>query len=143
MTHTELVLAWLKAIWEDGDLEVIDQLLSHEAVLVGVSSPYLEPGVTHRDVAEALQHLLGPRRISVTHIIEQGLWVSARLVFHLKNPSNGLDFDAPAQIFAKVENERFTEFYSTMDYLELIQNLGLVPDDTFYILLTKHKLTWQ
>ncbi|WP_158524485.1 nuclear transport factor 2 family protein [Phaeobacter piscinae] len=142
MTNTELVRTWLKAVWEKGDLDAIDRLLSPTVILVGVSSPYLEPGVSHRDVAEALQNLLGPRRISITHIIEQGFWVSARVVFHLKKTSNGREFDAPAQLLARVENDKFAEFYSTMDYLEIVQNLGLVPEDAFYVLLTKHKLVW-
>jgi ketosteroid isomerase-like protein len=140
MPLTAVIQRWFDEVWCKGNLKAVSQFLTPETEISGAVSALAEPETEYAEVVAAVRNLLGPIKVTITHAMETEDWVSARLIASTSNPEDGTPFEMSGQVMARIENGKFAEMHSNMDYFHMFEMLGQLPPDAMAICMTGERL---
>lgn len=142
MTKTELLRRWYDEVWENGNLDVIDDFFDPETVAAGIV-PEMQMG---RDDFKALvmafQSHVGTFKIDLLKVIESGDWLAAIIRVSTTRSDNGAPIEVTGQTMTRFKGDKMVEAYNQMDYITLLEQLELLPADTLPICMTGQRLDW-
>ncbi|WP_170358360.1 ester cyclase [Ruegeria arenilitoris] len=142
MSHTDVVKGWYSEVWENGNLDAIDQYFSADTMAEGLI-PEMQVGADDfRDLVMAFRHVLGDIKVEIPKIVEDGDWVSAILHVSTTRADNGAPLMATGSVFARVKDGRMVEAYNQFDFISLFEQLGQFPQDTLPVCMTGQRLDW-
>ncbi|UWQ23287.1 nuclear transport factor 2 family protein [Leisingera aquaemixtae] len=140
MPLTRLLHYWFEEVWGRGNLNAVSDIMRRNTLISGSVSALAEPESDYSEVVAALRNLLGPIKVTFTHVMETDEWVSVRLVAATSNPRDGEPFEITGQVMARVEDGRIAEMHSNMDYFRMFEMLGQLPPEALAICLTGERL---
>ena len=126
---TDLVREWFRRVWEEGDLNAIQQLMHPENLSLGlVSDPVgLE---SFKAVYHAFARSLAKIEVVVEDTFEQADHIAGRWVLSGTHRGSGKRISMPGALFARVKDGMFLECSNYLDYLDLFVQTGALPSDT-------------
>ncbi|WP_170381210.1 ester cyclase [Ruegeria atlantica] len=143
MSHADLVRGWYSEVWENGNLDAIDQYFASDTMAEGLI-PEMQVGADDfRDLVMAFRHVLGDIKVEIPKIIENGDWVSAILHVSTTRADNGAPLQATGSVFARIKDGRMVEAYNQFDFISLFEQLGQFPQDTLPVCMTGQRLDWS
>ncbi|WP_170570153.1 ester cyclase [Ruegeria atlantica] len=143
MSHADLVKGWYSEVWENGNLDAIDQYFASDTMAEGLI-PEMQVGADDfRDLVMAFRHVLGDIKVEIPKIIENGDWVSAILHVSTTRADNGAPLQATGSVFARIKDGRMVEAYNQFDFISLFEQLGQFPQDTLPVCMTGQRLDWS
>ncbi|MGR3759195.1 ester cyclase [Roseobacteraceae bacterium NS-SX3] len=142
MTKTELLQYWFDEVWSNGNLSVIDEMLTPDTQLNGVIAAQALPKNDYPDLVLALRNLLGPIKVRLVQTMEQGDWISARMVVDTERAGTGERFQVTGQLMTRFEGSRIAETHTHFDFFSLFEKLGQLPPDALPVCMTGQRLTW-
>jgi len=130
MNKCEMMETWFQRVWHEEDLDAIDEMMDATVSVIGLQkTPQVGPGV-FRVFAQALLVHIKDIKITIEQFVEQGDWCS--MLMHIS--ATGRDTGAPVSFsglaMVRIVNERFAEAYNYIDFIELYEQIGVMPKDT-------------
>ncbi|WP_420587181.1 ester cyclase [Ruegeria sp.] len=142
MSHADIVRGWYSEVWENGNLDAIDQYFAADTMAEGLI-PEMQVGADDfRDLVMAFRHVLGDIKVELPKIIEEDDWVSAILHVSTTRADNGAPLKATGSVIARVKDGRMVEAYNQFDFVSLFEQLGQFPQDTLPVCMTGQRLDW-
>ncbi len=142
MSHADIVRGWYSEVWENGNLDAIDQYFAADTMAEGLI-PEMQVGADDfRDLVTAFRHVLGEIKVVLPKIIEDGDWVSAILHVSTTRADNGAPLKATGSVIARIKDGRMVEAYNQFDFISLFEQLGQFPQDTLPVCMTGQRLDW-
>lgn len=140
MPLTRVLHYWFEEVWGKGNLNAVPEIMGRNTLISGAVSALAEPESDYGEVVAALRNLLGPIKVTFTHVMETDEWVSVRMLAATSNPRDGEPFEITGQVMARVQDGRITEMHSNMDYFRMFEKLGQLPPEAMAICLTGERL---
>lgn len=142
MTKTEFLRQWYDEVWENGNLDVIGDFFDPDTVAQGIV-PEMQMGLDDfRDLIMAFQAHVGSFKVDLLNVIENGDWLAAIVKVHTTRADNGAPVEVTGQVMTRFQGGKMVEAYNQMDYVTLLEQLGLFPPETLPICMTGQRLDW-
>ena len=142
MSHADIVKGWYSEVWENGNLDAIDQFFAADTMAEGLI-PEMQVGADDfRDLVMAFRHVLGDIKVELPKIVEDDDWVSAILHVSTTRADNGAPIQATGSVFARIKDGHMVEAYNQFDFVSLFEQLGQFPEDTLPVCMTGQRLDW-
>lgn len=142
MDKSELLKEWYSQVWEQGNIDAIDEFFAADTMADGLI-PEMQVGADDfRDFVSAFKYHLGEIRVDIPKIIENGDWASAILHVHTSRADNGAPIEVTGQVMVRYKDNKIVEAYNQFDLISLFEQLGQMPADTLPICMTGQRLEW-
>ncbi|WP_170330023.1 ester cyclase [Ruegeria arenilitoris] len=142
MSHADILRNWYAEVWENGNIDAIDQFFAPDTMAEGLI-PEMQVGADDfRDLVMAFRHVLGDIKVDLPKIIEDGDWVSGILNVSTTRADNGAPLQATGSVIARIKDGRMVEAYNQFDFISLFEQLGQFPQDTLPVCMTGQRLDW-
>lgn len=140
-SKADILKQWYVDVWENGDLDVIEDYfleLSHTST---DGEDHLAPGfgVDAKELREWLSILhsfVTDIKVDVLQTIEQGDWISAVLRITCRQRETTNKIEVIQQITLRFEGDKKAESYPSFDFIRFFEQLGQLPEDTHALLLS-------
>jgi steroid delta-isomerase-like uncharacterized protein len=131
--HKALVHRWFDEVWNKGRAEVIDEMLTDDAVVHGLGADDLHGAAGFKRFHAAYRNAFPDVTIRIDDIVAEGDMVAARWTGTGTHRGDGLGFAATGRqvqfhgmLFLRVEQGRLAEGWNSFDQLGMLQQLGVV-----------------
>lgn len=126
---SDIIHEWFRRVWEEGDLDAIDELMHPENLSLGlVDDPV---GLdSFKAVFASWTQLIGEITVEVEEVFEEDDRVSGRWILRGIHRSSGRRIAMPGALFARVKDNKFLECTNYLDYLDFFVQTGALPPDT-------------
>jgi predicted ester cyclase len=142
MDKAELLKLWFSEVWENGNPDAIDDLFAPEALADGVFTAMNIKRNDHKDFVQAALSLIGPVHTEITHSVEQGDWLAARLKFSTERADTGEAIAFTGQTMVRYRDGKMVQYFNQIDHFTLFEKLGQLPPEALAICLTGQRLEW-
>ena len=131
--HESLLRRWFDGIWNQGDVDVADQLMAPQGVLheTAAGTDALLTLPEFKAMAHTFRAAIPDVRLELTHCIESGEYAAAHVVATGTHSGPGLGFAPTGRSFritglvmVHVLDDRIVEGWSSFDLLSLFEQLG-------------------
>lgn len=143
MPKADVLLSWLNETWGNGNLSYADMVLTKDATVRGAMTREPVSVDEVKEFAQTIISLLGPIKASAELVVEQGDWLSARVIIDTENPRDRTPFQFSDHFFVRFEDGKIAEVISQLDYFSLFENLGQLPPDALAACMTGETLGWK
>ncbi|MBX3171548.1 MAG: ester cyclase [Candidatus Eremiobacteraeota bacterium] len=129
MSQTSIIHEWFRRLYEENDLDVIEELMHPENLSLGlVDNPVgLE---SFKAVYSAFFRIWSDLQVTVLETFEEDDRVAGRWVLHGTHRATGNRLVWPGSLFARIKDGKFLECTNYLDYLDLFVQTGHFPADT-------------
>jgi predicted ester cyclase len=137
--HESLLRRWFDGIWNQGDIDIADQLMAPQGILHenAAGTDALLTLTEFKAMAHLFRGAIPDVRIELTHCIESGEYAAAHLVATGTHSGPGLGFAPSGRSFritglvmVRVLDGRMVEGWSSFDILSLFEQLGALKRPT-------------
>ncbi|NIZ13872.1 ester cyclase [Phaeobacter sp. HF9A] len=142
MTHSALLHLWFDEVWNNNNLDVVDDLLHPDVIFRGSLDSLVGPDIDYKEIVTAMKTLIEQLHVTITHSLESDEFAMVRVLVQAVDPVQNREFDFTGQVLVRVKDGKFIEFYSNFDYLRMFEQLGQLPVDAMPVFLTGERLTW-
>ena len=140
-SKADILKQWYVDVWENGNLDVIEDYFLQVAHNSHNSHHHLVPnfGVDTKELREWLSILhsfVTDIKVDVLQTIEQGDWISAMLRITCRQRDTSKQIEVTQQITLRFENGKKAESYPSFDFIRFFEQLEQLPEDTLALLLS-------
>jgi hypothetical protein len=132
----EIIKKWYEDAWVKGNWDTPDSLyrpVSQDTCLVPDALLPLEEA---RELSSIMNTLVKSQKINVIHTVQEGPWISAIVEMHAENAATDEPVHMRWTAFLRIEDDRVVETYPAFDFLKYFEQLGLLPQNSFELLLS-------
>lgn len=127
MNKRELLETWFRRVWQEEDMEAIDEMMTASTEVRGLrQAPQVGPS-DFKAFARSLLCLIKETHITIDHFMENGDWATVLMNISAKNRNT----DQPLQFFGlalvRIVEDKIVEAYNYADFMELYEQLNLLP----------------
>ena len=142
MSKSDVLREWYDEVWQNGNLDAIDRLFAPDTLAEGLI-PEMQVGPEDfRDFVTAFQQLVGPIRVDLPKVVENGEWLAAVIRIETTRADTGAPIHLTGQVMARVQDGKMVEAYNQVDFISLFEQLGQFPADTLPVCMTGQRLGW-
>ena len=135
MTPDQVVRAWFKEVWDEGNLDAIDRLMAPDGVAYGLGAEGIRGPQAFKPYVSTMRAALGDLEIEVFQTLTEGdrvvahCHVTARHVGQLFGASpTQQPVDFWGMTIARVRDGQIVEGWNCFDFLRMYQQMGWVKD---------------
>lgn len=128
MNGLNLLEAWFRRVWLDGDLDAVDAMFPATTAASGLMDFAIGPADLKALVPAFLAQVEAPS-LSFERVIESGSWVAALIHVTGTALATGRPISVSGQLMARIENGTFAEAYNTFDMLAFFEQIGALPEN--------------
>jgi len=140
MTNLDILKDWYRRVWIEGDLQAIDDYFAPTTGAEGILADGQVGAEDFRALVPTLLALVRNLSIEVVRSVETGDWVWAQIAVRGVT-AHGIDpIAATGQVAARFEGGRIVEAYNAFDFISFFEQAGLLPRDSFMLLLSGERL---
>ncbi len=140
MTKVEFLREWYRRVWVEADPAAIDDYFAPRAGADGLMPDGQVTAEDFRALVPALRAAVRNLRIEVDRHVETDDWLWAQITVH-GTTAQGIDpIKASGQIMMRIEGDRITEAYNAFDFITFFEQVKLLPQDSFLMLLSGERL---
>lgn len=135
MTKADILKNWYKAVWEEGQFDVVDDYFvqdPHDQYIV--KNLGIEPSEI-REWVSVLRSFVTDIRVDIVHSIEEDDWLSAMLEINCRTVATHKPVKVYQQIMLRFDGDRKAESYPCFDFIRFFEQLGQLPENTHALLL--------
>lgn len=133
----ETIHAWFELVWNQGNLDAIDELLSADSKAHGLTnkdgSPVIGPA-QFREFAHAFRSAFPDIHVEVVRCVIEGSFCAAHCILTGTHHGATLGFAATGRAvrfegvgLVRIENGQIHEGWNFFDFLSMYQQLGALP----------------
>lgn len=140
MKKRDLLARYYKEVWEDGDLEKIDNYFNLQCDTQRLlPDRKIEPDEI-REWVSIIRSFVTNIKVELVNTIEDGDWISAFLVVRCNRIDTGADVTAHQQIMLRFSGDLKVESYPRFDFLRFFEQIGQLPENTYALLMGGNRL---
>ena len=140
MTKLEFLKNWYDRVWVKADLEAIDQFFAPRAGAEGIMPDGAVGAEDFRALVPALRALVRDLSITIDRWQDGDDWLWAQITVQALPAQGAAPIRANGQVMMRFANGLIAEAYNTFDFLTFFEQVGLLPQDAFALLLSGEKL---
>jgi predicted ester cyclase len=140
MKKREILELWYEEVWQNGNLDVIDQLFENVSAAQGFLH---DSNVTRQEIEElvtASKMLLNNIRPEIIHTVEDENWLAALVTVHGNRPDNGAPVEFSSHVMIRFNNGKIAEKHNLLDFFSLFEQLDQLPEDALAVCVTGQRL---
>lgn len=128
-TPNTILRTWMSRVWNELDVGAIDDLLADDALAYGLGDQPLRGPADWRAFHANFVAAFSDIHVDVEDQVVGGDKVSARIKATMRHRASGTPVAFTAVATARVANGKIQEAWNTLDFLEALIALGIVPPD--------------
>jgi hypothetical protein len=119
-----LLQEWYRRVWNEGDLDAIEELFAADGLAHGIDGPPLRGPAAFREFCVAFRASFAALSVRLVHeVTERGL-TAAWTEFSVTPKGGKPPIRFAAAGFVRAEGRRIVEAWNCCDFLPLLQGLG-------------------
>ncbi|MBE1296030.1 ester cyclase [Phycobacter azelaicus] len=130
-------------VWENGNFAFAEKRINEEFKMEAMGEDVVFPRKDFRDLVAAFRSLTGPPRIGFLHHMESGDWITLRFRLTSGGPDGATPINVLGMMMTRIAGNRITENYTQFEYVQLFEQLGLLPRDALAALMSRTRLVWE
>ncbi len=136
MSHLTLLNDFYKTVWIDGDLASIDRFFQPRTEAHGILADGQVGAEDFKVIVPAFRAMMRDMRVSVDRHVEMDEWLWAHVSLHAVTIVGANPVHAAGMVMMRVENGQVAEAYNSFDFITFFEQIGLLPRDSFALLLS-------
>ena len=129
MTNTELVHRWFEQLWNQGNEAVIDEIMAPDCAAHGLGPEDVVGPAAFRQFYQSFRASFPTVRITIDDVVDGETRVALRARAELIDSAGRGPFHLTGGGFIRIENGRFAEAWNEWNFLGLLTEMGVVPED--------------
>lgn len=123
--QSTLLYKWFNDVWNNGDEQAIDQLMTHDAKAYGISpETHLEGPSAFKKFYNDFKGQFRDIKIDVEDVIKEDDVESARTTVHAVHAETNKPVEFSGICMVKVKDGKIAEAWNNYDFLNMYQQLG-------------------
>jgi hypothetical protein len=140
VTKLDFLREWYRRVWVEADPAAIDDYFAPRVGADGLMPDGQVSAEDFRALVPALLSVVRNLRIEIDRHVETEDWLWAQITVH-GTAAQGIDpIKAGGQIMMKIEGDKITEAYNAFDFITFFEQVKLLPQDSFLLLLSGESL---
>jgi hypothetical protein len=140
VTKLDFLREWYRRVWVEADPAAIDDYFAPRVGADGLMPDGQVSAEDFRALVPALLSVVRNLRIEIDRHVETEDWLWAQITVH-GTAAQGIDpIKASGQIMMKIEGDKITEAYNAFDFITFFEQVKLLPQDSFLLLLSGESL---
>lgn len=127
---------WFRRVWNEGDVDAIDELMAPRGVVYGIYGQRIRGRAKFRDFHAAFYAVFSRIRIEVVEEISCGQHVAIRCRAKLRHRTTGQNLTLLGTGFLVIRGGQIVEAHNHWDFLTLLEGMGLLPERSFELAIT-------
>jgi hypothetical protein len=141
MTGVEILQAWYERIWEQNDLDAIDEYFDVDAMANGLMTDLAADLEDLKAIVPAVKRLIRNIKVNITHSMEDGDKAWAHLEIKAQSAEDLSDVVYTGQVMIRTKDNKIIEAYNHLDIMSFFEQLGFFPKNTIALCLSGEKLS--
>lgn len=139
-SHRDLLETWFRRVWNEGDVSAITDMLKTTTQAKGLGTQTLVGPDAFEGFHGLMNSLVANFHITLDHAVTEGDWISCLCTVTGNCPKTDKPVTMTGTAYARVDGDYIAEAYNHFDFLELYEQLGLLPDGTNGTCLSGEKI---
>ena len=135
MSNADLLRRWYENLWTRGIESTIDEMIDDDFVAHGLGPDALRGPEALRAFYRSYRAAFPRIRVELTDVRESGDMVSARARVEVAKSDGAEPYTFEGATFVRMEGGRFVEGWNHFDFLALLMQMKVVPEDSMAIAL--------
>ncbi|WP_419901407.1 ester cyclase [Kiloniella sp.] len=127
----ETLKTWLRRVWKEEDATAIDEMLVPDIKADGLGEQSIVGPEALKQFHCAMCSLLSDFNFTIDKCLEEDGWISALCTLNAKSRKTGEAVSITGNMWVKTRDGKLIEGYNHFDFIGLLAQLGLLPNDTF------------
>ena len=136
----DLLQGFYDRVWVEGVVDDAEGFFNPEAEASGLMPDLAVGGEEFRWFVAALLEQLNVTRVTLEKGVEQGEWISVMTTFDADVLATGQQISGSGMLMARIVDDRIVEAFNCIDFLSLLEKLGLVPENALALCMTGQRL---
>lgn len=132
----ELLENWFQRVWNEGDLDAIDDYFSEDTKANGLMPDMRLGPQDFRDFVPLVLALLDDLHIELINNTENEDWLQSLYKVTARSSASSAPVQVLGQVTIKVKDGKITEAYNCYDFMGMFEQLGQLPEQSLAICLT-------
>lgn len=141
MTGVEILQAWYKRVWEEADLEAVNEYFDVNAMANGFMNDLAAELEDFQTIVPAVMRLIRNIKVDIEHSMEDGDKAWALVTLHGQNAEDMSPLSCTGQVMIKVKDNKIVEANNHFDFIGFFEKLSLLPQDTVMLCLAGEQLS--
>ncbi len=130
MNKREITETWFRRVWLEEDLDAIGEMMSADAPVTGLRKTPQLGAADFKTLVQALLGLINETTVTIDNYMENGDWISVLMNISARNRHTGAPVQANGLAMARIVDGKIVEAYNYVDFIELFEQLNILPPDT-------------
>ena len=135
MTNEDFLRQWLQLVWIDHDFKAGEAAFSATTADASVAGELKMQANDYETMVNSLCYNFKPCHFTLNHVLSIGPEISAVLTVHGTRTDTQAKARLNVFIYRKIEAGKFTDSFSSADYIGFFRSMGQLPEDTIPSLL--------
>jgi predicted SnoaL-like aldol condensation-catalyzing enzyme len=140
MQKSEILNSWYARVWEQGDIEAIDEVFRPDTKAAGLLPDMRLGPDDFKELVAMVQELVEEIRAQIVKTVEDGDWLAALVRIHTTNSITGEQVTVSGQVMARFEGDIMVETYNAFDFLSFFEQMHLLPEQVLPICLSGQRV---
>jgi len=132
----ELLEEWFQRVWNEADLDAIDEIFSEDAKAKGLMPEMRLGPKDFREFVPLVLALIEDVKIELVNSTENDEWIQSLYKVTARSIANSAPVLVLGQVSVRVIDGKFTEAYNCFDFMGLFEQIGQLPEQSLGICLT-------
>ena len=143
MTKRQIVDRWIHEVCEEGDMSVLDELLSPT---LGADEQVISNLATRKEIPlllDVLHTLIGKMRIEILVFLEDDDWAAVHYKMTSAGPDHARSVETDGGLMVRFVDGLIAEIVSQADIMTVFEHLGQLPPDAMLGCFSGQSLDWK
>ena len=140
MQKAEILNNWYRRVWEQGDLNAIDEMFRPDTKAAGLLPDMRLGPDDFKELVFMVQELVEEIHSEIVKTVEQGDWLAALVQISTTNCMTGAPVSVSGQVMVRFEGDIMVETYNAFDFLSFFEQMHLLPEQVLPICLSGQRV---
>ena len=140
MTKLDVLQHWYRDVWIRADPDAVDRYFAPRTGADGLMPDGQVGPEDFKALVPALLALVRDLDIRIDRSVDAGDWLWAQISVHALPAEGTAPICAAGQVMMRIEGDKIIEAYNAFDFLTFFEQAGLLPADSFLLLLSGERL---
>jgi len=139
-SNQDLVETWFGRVWNEGDVSAISEMFKMSTLTKGLGTQTMVGPEEFQGFHSLMNALVANLHINIDHAVSDDNWISCLCTMTGNCQKSDKPVKMTGTVYARIEGDLIAEGYNHFDFLDLYEQLGLLPEGTNGACLSGQKI---
>ena len=136
MTKKEVLQSWFDQVWTKEDTTAIRRMFTENRTAAGLGNRPIVGAAEFESFQQAFLQLLSDIKITQDLSLEKEEWIMSNCTMTGRCRKSGKAVNMSGFVAGRLKGDQIIEAYNSWEFMQLFEQLGLLPENTFLKCLT-------